>query len=179
MATAVFMIVGRNEPLYEAEIALRPNPANRNADRDRDGSATGQSAYLAQFIIHSALDMVERRQTVAPYPYLKVVDKFNDQVVSAYLTSGGVKFMLLHDNRHEDAVGNFFREVHELYVKVRRCSIALVLYISRHSWSCLIFLTVEAIVLTLTALFVVIIPFAVHAEPVLSVRRRHHDTCVR
>ena len=105
--------------------------------------------------------------------YLRIVDKFNDQNVFAYVTAGQVefragtkrfreqfrekrrketstrahdsskhepkrlrfdrdregltfrwtgptqvKFLLLHEGRNEDAVRNFFLEVHELYVKL-------------------------------------------------------------
>lgn len=50
--------------------------------------------------------------------YLRLVDKFNEQNVSAFLTAGGAKLMLLHDGRTDDAIRTFFAEVHELYVKV-------------------------------------------------------------
>ena len=49
--------------------------------------------------------------------YLRIVDKFNDQNVFAYVTAGQVKFLLLHEGRNEDAVKAFFAEVHELYTK--------------------------------------------------------------
>lgn len=49
-----------------------------------------------------------------------MVDKYNEQPVSAYMTQGGAVFMLLHNSRAEDAVRHFFQEVHELFVKVRR-----------------------------------------------------------
>ena len=52
--------------------------------------------------------------------YLRLVDKFNEQNVSAFLTAGGAKLMLLHDGRADDAIRSFFAEVHELYVKARR-----------------------------------------------------------
>lgn len=50
--------------------------------------------------------------------YLKVVDKFNDQLISAYVTPGRARFMLLHDVRNEDGIRSFMHDVHELYVKV-------------------------------------------------------------
>ena len=37
--------------------------------------------------------------------------------MSAYLTPGNLKFLLLHEGRNEDAIRTFFVEAHELYVK--------------------------------------------------------------
>lgn len=42
----------------------------------------------------------------------------NNQHVSTFLTAGNIKLILLHGGRSEDAIKNFFHEVHELYVKV-------------------------------------------------------------
>ena len=50
----------------------------------------------------------------------QAVDKFNDLLVSAYVTSGQARLLLLHDGRlHEDGVRAFFGDVHEAYVKAR------------------------------------------------------------
>lgn len=49
--------------------------------------------------------------------YLRVVDKFNTLMVSAYVTLGGKYFLLLHNGKNDEAVRVFFTEVHELYVK--------------------------------------------------------------
>lgn len=46
------------------------------------------------------------------------MDKYNDLYISAYITPGNVRFLLLHEAKNEDAVRQFFVEVHELYVKV-------------------------------------------------------------
>ena len=98
----VFMIVGKTEPIYEAEF-------NTAAKEDL--------AYLHQFIIHSSLDMVDGIKWVNNNTFLRVVDRFNNLSVSAYLTPGGVNLLLLHESKSEDAVKVFFTEVHELYVK--------------------------------------------------------------
>ena len=52
------------------------------------------------------------------FSYLKLVDKFNDMSVSAFVTGGYIKFMLLHDGKNEDTIRQFFNELYELYVKV-------------------------------------------------------------
>lgn len=55
----------------------------------------------------------------APRRYLKVVDRHESQMVSAYVTPGGYRFMLLHESRNEEGIRAFFQEVHELLLKVR------------------------------------------------------------
>lgn len=124
MASRMLLIVGSCEPLYEAEFT------QSNAPKQSE-----ETAHLNQFILHSAMDMVdmameEKADMCASRPrpfsprrakrrrYLRIVDKFNDQNVFAYVTAGQVKFLLLHEGRNEDAVRNFFLEVHELYVKL-------------------------------------------------------------
>ncbi|XP_022761590.1 trafficking protein particle complex subunit 2-like isoform X2 [Durio zibethinus] len=50
--------------------------------------------------------------------FLKAIDRFNDLVVSVYVTAGHTRFMLLHDSRNDDGIKSFFQEVHELYIKI-------------------------------------------------------------
>ena len=104
----MFMMVAGSDsadtPIYEAEFI--------NSQRREDNS------HLNQFIIHAALDMVDETVWGTSNMYLKCVDKFNDYFISAFVTAGHIKLMLLHDVRNEDGIKNFFQEVHELYVKV-------------------------------------------------------------
>ncbi|KAG2716079.1 trafficking protein particle complex subunit 2 [Juglans microcarpa x Juglans regia] len=103
--TACFIIVSRNDiPIYEAEV----------------GSATKRedAAQLHQFILHAALDIVQDLAWTTSAMFLKAIDRFNDLVVSVYVTAGHTRFMLLHDSRNDDGIKSFFQEVHELYIKI-------------------------------------------------------------
>mmetsp|Transcript_15670 Transcript_15670/g.29147 ORF Transcript_15670/g.29147 Transcript_15670/m.29147 type:complete len:140 (+) Transcript_15670:329-748(+) len=103
----LFLIVGKNEPLYEAEIHKRGSTGNSDA-----------VARQSYFVVHSSLDLVEKSAWVTQNMYLKVVDKVNQQYVSTFLTAGNIKFVLLHPGRNEESIKNFFYDVHELYVKL-------------------------------------------------------------
>lgn len=100
----VFMIIGKGEPIYEAEIQTV-------------GSSTDELSYLHQFILHSSLDMLNSVIWSNQQAYLKVIDKFNALLISAYATPGGSIFLLLHNGKNEDVLRNYFLEVADIYVK--------------------------------------------------------------
>eukprot|EP00898_Chlorokybus_atmophyticus_P004368 jgi/Chlat1/4932/Chrsp31S04853 len=103
-AVASFVIVGKGDvPVYTAEFGT--------AKKD-------DAAHLHQFVLHAALDIVQEAAWSTNLMNLKVVDKFNDLLVSAWVSAGNARFLLLHDARNEDGIRNFFQEVHELYIKV-------------------------------------------------------------
>lgn len=103
-STATLVIVGLNDsPMYEADLGSAPRK--------------DESAHLHQFILHASLDIVQDVMWTTNTMYLKVVDKFNELLVSVYVTAGQTKLMLLHDSRNEDGIKSFFQEVHELYIK--------------------------------------------------------------
>ncbi|KAL7499221.1 hypothetical protein ACHAWT_010141 [Skeletonema menzelii] len=108
MSTPIlFVIVGKNEPLFEAEI-------------DTTGASGGNDLSTRQnyFVLHSSLDLVEKSSWTTNNMYLRVVDKVNHQQVSTFLTAGNVKFMLLHGGKGEEVVKNFFNEVYGYFVKL-------------------------------------------------------------
>ena len=117
MSTPVlFVIVGKNEPLFEAEIDTSA------------GSSPSQNELSTRqnyFVLHSALDLVEKSAWTSNSMYLRVVDKVNHQQVSTFLTAANVKFMLLHGGKGEEVVKNFFNEVYGYYVKVC-CMISII-----------------------------------------------------
>jgi hypothetical protein len=97
-----FVIVARDRPVYELDVARRGEEATR----------------LAHFILHGSLDMVDLAVWNNAATYLKVVDRHENQMVSAYVTHGGVRFLILHETRNEEGIRAFCSEVYELYVKV-------------------------------------------------------------
>eukprot|EP00918_Siedleckia_nematoides_P018092 GHVU01038722.1.p1 GENE.GHVU01038722.1~~GHVU01038722.1.p1 ORF type:complete len:145 (+),score=19.79 GHVU01038722.1:35-469(+) len=102
----VFVIVGKGDtPLYEADLST----AGKRED----------TPHLDQFVIHTALDMVDEIVWQNTNMYCKVVDRFNEYLVSAFVTAGHTRFMLLHKQQrgHDDNVHQFFKEVHEHFIR--------------------------------------------------------------
>ncbi|TYH55576.1 hypothetical protein ES332_D09G243900v1 [Gossypium tomentosum] len=70
---ACFIIASRNDiPIYEAEVG--------SAAKRED------AAQLPQFILQAALDIVQDLAWTTSAMILKTIDKFNDLVVSVYVT---------------------------------------------------------------------------------------------
>lgn len=105
---SLFMIVGSKEPLYQMEIK-----------QQRKNRSTEDSIPMNHFTLHAALDIIDEQMWRTPNMALKVVDQFNGQLVSAYITATNMKLMLLHESRNEDGIKGFFQDVHELFIKVR------------------------------------------------------------
>ena len=85
-----FMIIGHlGIPLYEL--------------LDFAGTRREDLARNSQFLLHAALDSVDLAAALpsTTSTYLKVVDRHNEQLVSAYITPGGARFLILHDARNE------------------------------------------------------------------------------
>ncbi|KZW03928.1 transport protein particle complex subunit [Exidia glandulosa HHB12029] len=77
----------------------------------------GQDRHVIQMIAHASLDVIEDVVRTNNGMYLKGVDKFNEWTVSAFVTPGNIKFILLHDGRNDEGIRAFFSDVWELYVK--------------------------------------------------------------
>lgn len=103
-AVSTFVIVGQNDhPIYEVDLS---------------GPKEQQAQYLHQFVLHASLDAVDEQMWTSKEPHLKVVDKFNSMSVTAFVTPGNTRFLLLHEGRSDDSIRAFFTEVYELYLRI-------------------------------------------------------------
>ncbi|TFK76118.1 transport protein particle complex subunit [Pluteus cervinus] len=77
----------------------------------------GQDRHVIQMIANASLDVVEDVMRRENAMYFKSIDKFNEWTVSAFVTPGNVKFILLHETKNDEGIKSFFSEVWEGYVK--------------------------------------------------------------
>jgi len=104
-STCLFVIVGKNDNvIYLAELSAPTRKDN--------------ATHLSQFIVHSSLDIVDELVWKTNSVYLKIVDRFGSSNISAFVTAGHIRFMLLHEKKDEDGIRNFFNDVYEMYIKV-------------------------------------------------------------
>ena len=88
-----FCIVSvEDSPIFECSVG--------NSDQKDD---------LNQFIVHAALDHVEwHLQNKKQACLLGAVDKFNDNIVSCFVTPSNIKFLLLHPKNLDENVNFSF-----------------------------------------------------------------------
>ena len=47
-----------------------------------------------------------------------MVDRFNNLFVTAFVTPGNTRFLLLHDGKNDDIIRGFYQDVYDVYLKV-------------------------------------------------------------
>jgi trafficking protein particle complex subunit 2 len=97
---------------------VSPSPADRPVyEATFPAAQSGRHNILEQLVLNAALDMLDEAAWASKEMYLRTVDRYNDQLVSAYVTPSGFRFLLLHDGRHEDGVKPFFTDLYDLFTK--------------------------------------------------------------
>ncbi|KAH8738577.1 hypothetical protein FG386_001992 [Cryptosporidium ryanae] len=106
MDCLIFTIVGKNDsPLYEVDLS------NNTGRTDLNGCAD-------ELLIHASLDVLDDNIWKNPALYLRTIYKIGDTQITAYVTPGHAKFLLLHHGKNSENIRQFFSEVRNLYVKV-------------------------------------------------------------
>lgn len=98
--------------------AIPPSPAASGNSAVGYGQKSGANGrHVMQLVAHASLDVLEDVQWSNGGMYLKAVDKFQEWTVSAWLTPGGVKIVLLHELKNDEGIRLFLQDTWEAYVK--------------------------------------------------------------
>jgi hypothetical protein len=106
--------------VYEAELS-KTNPTSIAASGDSN-SKKKEDSYFYEFIAHASLDFLDERLASKSQQNLfySNIDRFNEWLISAFVTPSHLRFIVLHDQRNEENIKAFCQEVHEVYVKVSK-----------------------------------------------------------
>jgi hypothetical protein len=105
-------------PLYFCLISTVDSPLFELNFPSSSSVAAPRLDFL-EFLVHSSLDQLDQKVSSTSSFYLKTIDKFHDNFVSAFVSLGLTRFLLVHESRvEENNIKLFFQEVHENYVKI-------------------------------------------------------------
>ncbi|CAB4030676.1 trafficking particle complex subunit 2-like [Paramuricea clavata] len=91
-----FAIVGHNDnPVYETEFSPQMRSSHSSAESGRDQMKKNSDPHLHQFVVHASLDLVDEMMWSTNNMYLKVIDRFNEWSVSAFVTAGDILFHIV------------------------------------------------------------------------------------
>ncbi|KAL7066261.1 putative trafficking protein particle complex subunit 2 [Cryptosporidium serpentis] len=101
----IFTIVGQGDsPIYEVDLTT-------------NSSKLSIQPHIDQLLIHTSLDAVDDNLWINPALFLRTIERLGDTQISALVTPGHAKFLLLHKGRSNENVKLFFNEARDLYVK--------------------------------------------------------------
>lgn len=111
MSYYLALLSRQDKPIYELKFG--------SSRQGGDGQPHFDKAMddLTPFVVHAALDVVDDVQWTTPAMYLKTVDNFYSYMISAFVTAGNIRFMLVHETKNEESIRQFFSDVYDLYVK--------------------------------------------------------------
>lgn len=75
--------------------------------------------HLSQLVAHAALDLLDDLASTNKLMFLPNIESFHAWTVSAFITPGGLKMVLVHELKNEQGIRAFLLETWESYVKVR------------------------------------------------------------
>jgi hypothetical protein len=96
--------VGKNDrALFEKEVS--------KMKKDDD------TVVFKQFMLHSSLDILDELKWQNNQFSFKAIDTVSKYTVSAFVSAGVVKMLLLHEGKSEDSIKSYFQEIYEYYIK--------------------------------------------------------------
>ena len=108
-----FVVVGlQDTPLYELEFGTSRQGGDGSSHFDKWVSD------IAPYVSHASLDLVDEMQWTTTGLYFKALDDFYGYTISAFMTGGCTRFVIMHDTRNEEAIRQFFWDVYDMYVKM-------------------------------------------------------------
>ena len=73
--------------------------------------------FIHELIAFASIDLIDVNETNNNSMYIKSYDKFNENIVSGFVTAGKMRFILMHEGKSDDSIKIFFQEVYEYYCK--------------------------------------------------------------